>query len=96
MDQKEKDAATIAMLMKRFNESRLPRATRMLERVRKGEKISGHDLFWLKKVHEDSRSTRDLLKRNPEYSDLVSRFIDMYTEITSKALENEKSASGHE
>ena len=42
MDQSDKDAGTIATLMLRMKESRLPRARRMLERVNGGETLSPH------------------------------------------------------
>jgi hypothetical protein len=43
MDQSEEDAGTIAALMLRMTEYRLPRAERMLERVKSGEKLSDSD-----------------------------------------------------
>ncbi len=90
MDQKQQDAATIAALLQRVTENYLPRARRMLERVNKGEKISDFDIRWLKERYADSLKTQSLVSRNPEYSQLVAGFIDLYTEITSKAIENEK------
>ena len=90
MDQSTKDAGTIAALMMRFRESRLPRAQRMLERVNSGEKLSDSDIEFLKKVYKDSRNTQPLVKRHPEYHQLVAGFIDLYTEIINKGLENEK------
>ena len=90
MDQSTKDAGTIAALMMRFRESRLPRAQRMLERVNGGEKLSDSDIAFLKKVYKDSRNTQPLVKRHPEYHQLVAGFIDLYTEIINKGLENEK------
>ncbi|MFC1689958.1 hypothetical protein ACFL07_09945 [Pseudomonadota bacterium] len=92
MDQDKKDAGTIAALMIRMQEYRLPRAKRMLERVDSGEKLSDSDIAFLNRVYEDSRNTESLIKRNPEYNDLVVRFIDLYTEIVTKGVENEKSA----
>ena len=74
----------------RFRESRLPRAQRMLERVNGGEKLSDSDIEFLKKVYKDSRNTQPLVKRHPEYHQLVAGFIDLYTEIINKGLENEK------
>jgi hypothetical protein len=90
MDQSTKDAGTIAVLMMRFRESRLPRAKRMLEKVNAGEKLSDYDIAFLKKVYKDSLNTQPLVKRHPEYNQLVAGFIDLYTEIINKGLENEK------
>jgi hypothetical protein len=90
MDQSEKDAGTIAALMIRFKEYRLPRAQRMMEKVNGGEKLSDSDIQFLKRVYEDGRNSQPLVKRHPEYNDLISRFIGLYTEIITKGLENEK------
>ena len=74
----------------RFRESRLPRAQRMLDRVNGGEKLSDSDIQFLKRVYKDGRNTQSLVKRHPEYNDLIARYISLYTEIINKGLENEK------
>lgn len=91
MDQSTIDAGTLAALMIRFRESRLPRARRMLEKVTDGQKLSDEDIGFLKRIYEDSRKTQPLVQRHPEYMGLVSAFIEMYTEIITRALENERS-----
>ena len=91
MDQKKIDAGTIAALMIRMKDYRLPRAKRMLERVNKGEKLLDTDIEFLNRVFEDSRNSESLIKRHPEYHNLVVRFMDLYTEIINKGVENEKS-----
>jgi len=90
MDQAEMDAGTIAALMLRMQESRLPRAERMLEKVNDGETLSDSDIRFLKGVYKDNRANQALIKRNPEYSELMSGFIDLYTEIIDKGFRNEK------
>ena len=92
MDQEEKDAGTISALMLRMTETRLPRAQRLLEKVNDGSTLSDSDIRFLKRVFNDSRSNQSLFRRNPEFIDLISRFIDLYSEIVAKALENEKSS----
>ena len=92
MDQSTEDAGTIAALMIRFREYRLPRAQRMLERVSAGETLSESDIAFLKRIMADDENGQRLLKRHPEYHSLVSKFIDLYSEITARALENEKNA----
>lgn len=92
MDQEEKDTGTISALMIRMTETRLPRAHRLLEKVSDGSTLSDSDIRFLKRVFKDSRSNQSLFKRNPEFTDLMSRFIDLYSEIVEKALENEKSS----
>lgn len=93
MDKSDLDAGTIAALMLRFKEYRLPRAKRLLKKVDGGEILSDDDIRFLKRVYNDGRNTQPLIKRHPEYNDLVTRAIDLYTEIITKGLENEKSQS---
>lgn len=90
MEQSEKDTGTLTALMLRFKEKRLPRAKRLLEKVNGGEILSDGDVRFLKRVYEDSRNSRLLIKRNPEYQGLIIRVLNLYTEIIIKGLENEK------
>ena len=90
MEQSKKDAGTIAALMLRLKETRLPRAKRLLDKISGGDTLSDSDIQFLKRVYEDSRSNQSLVKRNPEYHGLITRFIDLYTEIITRGLENEK------
>jgi hypothetical protein len=62
----------------------------MMERVNGGETLSDSDIQFLKRVYEDGRNSQPLVKRHPEYNDLILRFIGLYTEIIAKGLENEK------
>ena len=89
MEKSKEDAGTIAALMIRFKEYRLPRAQRMLEKVNDGEKLSDSDIQFLKRVYKDGRNTQSLVKRHPEYNDLIARYISLYTEIINKGVENE-------
>lgn len=91
MDQKTLDAGTFAAMLQRYTEYRLPRARRMLERVNGGECISDDDILWLKRVYAESRSSFYLVLRNPDYSLVYTRSIDLFAEITAKALANEQS-----
>ena len=91
MDQDKIDAGTIAALMIRMKEYRLPRAKRMLERVNMGEKLLDSDIEFLNRVIKDARNSESLIKRHPDYHNLVVRFMDLYTEIINKGVENEKS-----
>ena len=84
-------AGTIAALMIRFKEYRLPRAQRLLEKVNAGEKLSDYDIRFLKRIYNDSRNSQPLLKRHPEYNELIARALNLYTEIIAKGLENEES-----
>lgn len=90
MDQSEKDTGSLAALMQELEETRLPRAIRILNRVNNGELLSDRDIRFLKKVYEDSRANESLIDRHPEYDVLICRCFSLYTEIITKGLENEK------
>jgi len=90
MKKSDIDAGTIAALMLRFEEYRLPRAKRLLEKVNGGDVLSDEDIQFLKRVYRDSRANEQLVQRNPGYLGLVSSFISLYSEIITKGLENEK------
>jgi len=89
-DQSNMDAGTIAALMVRFRETRLPRAQGLLEKVNAGQKLDDGDIDFLKRVYDDSRSLHALVLRNPDYLSMVTKFIDLYSEIIAKAVELEK------
>jgi len=89
MERSELDAGTIAALMLRFKEYRLPRAKRLLQRVNKGQKLRDVDIRFLKRVYKDGLQAQPVIRRHSEYSALVARTLDLYTEIIQKGLENE-------
>ena len=89
MDQSEKDTGSLAALMLELEETKLPRAIRILGRVNNGELLSDRDIRFLKKVYADSRANESLVDRHPEYDALICRCFSLYTEIITKGLENE-------
>lgn len=84
------DEGTLAALMLRLREYRLPRAQRLLEHVRAGEPLTDYDIRFLEQIHRDCQSWRPLLDRHPEYERLIGRFVDLYAEIVTLGLENER------
>jgi hypothetical protein len=90
MDQSEEDAGTIEVLILRMEETRIPRAKRLLDKVNVGDTLSNNDIRFLKRVYRDNRANQSLILRNPDYFKLMAGFIDLYSEIIEKAFENEK------
>ncbi|NIP19036.1 MAG: hypothetical protein GWM87_13445 [Xanthomonadales bacterium] len=89
IDQEELDKGTIAALMIRFREYRLPRALSILERLDAGGRLSERDIRFLKRVYRDGWQVQPLVKRHPEYSELVARTLDLYARIIEKGIQNE-------
>lgn len=90
MDKNTDDEIVINAILKRFTEIRLPRALEIEKHVLAGGTISESDITFLDTVLKDAQYVLRYSDKYPEYRDLVSQAIDMYTSITQKALENEK------
>jgi hypothetical protein len=90
MSESSKDAGTIQTLLDRLNKQRLPRALDLKSRVDRGERLLENDMDFLKRVFDDAGTAQALADKHPEFQPLVARLISLYSEITSKALENEQ------
>jgi hypothetical protein len=91
MNESSKDAGLIAVLIKRFEEKRLPVALDLKKKVDRGEKLNDLDIAFLEKVFADAGEIKPLLDRHSEYHQLVVKTVSLYHEITEKALQNQGS-----
>src|SRR5262245_52365698 len=91
-----KDAGTIQLLLDRLNNERLPQGVKLKAKVDRGEVLDDYDTQVMKKVFEDSSAIQSLVARHPEYKPLVAKVSNLYSEISRKALENQKKASGEQ
>lgn len=92
MTEKSEDEGIITVLIQRFESKRLPRALDLKKKVDRGETLNDNDIAFLEQVFADASKLGPLLERHDEYNKLAAQAIDLYKEITDKALENEKSA----
>ena len=90
MAQVSKDLGVIAVLAKRMVEERLPKALALKERVDRGEVLNELDMNFLEQVVTDANQIRPLMKDDPRVLEVAGRMLQLYKEISARALENEK------
>jgi len=49
-----------------------------------------YDHKLIEEVKYDTKQIRSLVERNPEYTDLAAKIINLWTEIIEKDIENQK------
>lgn len=94
MAQVSKETGVLTALARRMTDERLPKALALKERVDRGEVLNDLDLAFLEQVVQDARKLQPILDRNPRAKDVAGRMLQLYREITRKALENEQAGKG--
>jgi len=92
MNGSTKDTGIIIVLIDRLEKHRLPRLLSLKEKVDKGESLDDLELDFLEKAMADARKVMPLIERHPEYQTLSVKVVELYKEITDKALQIEKSS----
>jgi hypothetical protein len=85
-----KEAGTIQVMLQRLNEFRLPKALDLKKKVDRGEKLDSYDIEFLETVLADAATAQSLITKHPEIQPLVGKLMGLYSEITTKGLENEQ------
>jgi hypothetical protein len=90
MSDSKEDLGVVTVLLQRLERQRLPRAFALKEKVDRGERLDDYDIAFLEEVFADANMIKPLVERHPEHQALVSSVVNLYKEITDRALENEK------
>lgn len=80
----------IAVLAKRMVEERLPKALALKDRIDQGDVLNDMDLNFLEQVVADANTAKPLMRDNPRALEIAGRMLELYKEITEKALANEQ------
>jgi len=93
MSEATTDQGIIQAIVDRMEKLRLPVALELQDKVNKGETLNDLDLEFLDNVLRDSQKIRDLIDKYPAWQPLAARMMSLYSEITTKALENEQNSN---
>ena len=90
VDIRQKHLGVFHSLMMEFEQHRLPRLLRLIEKVDNGKVINDVDFEFLCKEIKDACTTKHLTVSYPELEEFCLRVGHMYKELCDKAVENEK------
>ena len=92
MNDSTTDAGLIGVLLERLEKQRLPRLLTLKEKVDGGESLDDVDLDFLESSIADARKVIPIIDRNPEHQSLATKVMELYKDISEKALQIEKSS----
>lgn len=92
MTNSTQEEKVILALVERLEKQRLPRFFDLKEKVDQGETLTDSDIDFLEDVIRDAGKIEPLIERHPEWQPIAAKVVQLYQEITEKALENERNA----
>ena len=90
MNNSTTDAGLIEVLLERLEKQRLPRLLALKDKVDEGSSLDDLDLDFLEKSIADARKVIPIIDRHPEYQSLATKVMELYKDISEKALKIEK------
>ena len=88
----KEELGIVTAMLERYTKQRLPRLLEMKERLDRGEKLDDHDMEFLDMIERDRVQTLAVAKRHEDLHEIAMKAINLYHEITQKALQNERNA----
>jgi hypothetical protein len=90
MADEQSNAGVEQALLAKLEQQVLPKTLGIQRRVEAGEKLTDSDITFLDNVLKGLSRDQAKVEKNPKWSTLYTRLIDLYNQITRKALENEQ------
>lgn len=90
MADQELSAGVEQALIAKLEHQVLPKTMGIKHRVDAGEKLMESDMAILDSVLKGLSRDQPKVEKNPKWNTLYTRLIDLYNQITRKALENEQ------
>ena len=90
MSHEVSDIGLIEVLLERLEKQRLPRLLDLEQKVDAGESLLDEDLDFLEQAMIEGTRAMPLLDRHPEYQHLAVQVVELYKQITEKAVKIEK------
>jgi len=90
MTNQQRNAGVEQALLAKLEHQVLPKTMGIKRRVDAGEKLMDSDMAFLDSVLKGLRHDQPTVENNPKWNTLYSRLIDLYNQITRKALQNEQ------
>lgn len=84
----------IEVLVQRFETEHLKRILALRNSVAAGQTLTDYEQAFLEDVCQEAMDSKYLVDRFPEYQPLYARVVNLYHEITSRALANEQEQTG--
>jgi len=88
MSDSPNDIGIIEVVIERLEKQRLPRLLALKDKVDNGESLDDYELDFLEHSIVDARELIPVIDRNPEYQPLAAQVIQLYKDISDKALQN--------
>ena len=73
-----------------YEKQLMPLLLSIQQKVSNKTRLNDYEISFLEGIYSEIQTIQPLVERHPEYQTLFSRFVDLYKDISLKALENEK------
>lgn len=90
MGDQQRTAGIEQAMLAKLEHQTLPRTLDIKRRVDAGQKLSENDVAFLETVLKGLDRDKSAVERDPKWESLYTRLVDLYYQITRKALENEE------